>query len=133
MPRAQIFIDSYGLTWLVLCYAFSFIEIALSSFRKVYTQTHLCKSIVASIKEFFQQNELPKIIAKREVSYSSLDLPKIFLNYSLLDILIKVTETCFNFYFAITVISLIKDLNGDFCSLQCWLKMPWCVFGGVHL
>ena len=59
--HAQMFTDSYGLTWLVLCYTFSSIEIALSSFGEDHTQTHLYKSIVASNKEVFQQDELLKL------------------------------------------------------------------------
>ena len=74
-PHAQMFTDSYGLTQLVLCYAFSSIEIALSSFGEDHTQTHLHKFIVASNKEVFQQNKLLKIIArKKKASHSSLNL-----------------------------------------------------------
>ena len=106
-PRAQMFTDSYGLTRLVLRYAFSSIKIALSSFEEDHTQTHLRRAIAASIKEVFQQDELPKTIARKERRPAQAWIcSKIFLDHSLLDILIKVTENCFGRHFSITVTSL---------------------------
>lgn len=104
--------DSYGLTRLVLRYALGSIETALISFGENDTQTHLRRSVAASIKTVYQQDELPEHAVRKEKRHSNAWIcSKIFLDHNLLDILIKVTESCFGSHFAISITSLESLFN----------------------
>lgn len=112
IPRAQMFADTFGLTRLVLRYGFSLIETALTSFGEKDTQVHLRRSLAASIKAVYQQDELPENAMRKEKRFSNAWITsKIFLDHSLLDSLIKVTECRFGSHFAVSLGSLERLFN----------------------
>jgi hypothetical protein len=126
IPKAQITTDAYGMTRLVLRYAFATIKSALPSFGEEENQAHLRRSIAGSIKTVYQQDELPETsITRKDKRCSNAWISsKIFLDHSLLEILIKVTESCFGSHFVITLGSLERLFNktetlpvSSFCCL----------------
>ena len=65
----------------------------LTSFGEKDTHNHLCRSIIASIKTVYQQDELLENAGRKEkCNADNWISSKIFLDYGLLERLIKVTK-----------------------------------------
>jgi hypothetical protein len=112
IAKAQLAADPHSLTRAVLRYAISSIRAALSSFADRGTQNYLGNSIAASINEVYQkENARPKAERPQKRHPTAWISSKIFLDHSLLEILIKVSEARFGSHFTITQGSLEQLFN----------------------